>query len=286
MTLLEQREALDVPVVSVIIPTSNSGKTLSRCLQSIRKQAYSATEVVVVDNYSADETRRIAAKFGARVILHRGNQAAARNVGLAHTRGEYVLFLDSDQQLDPHVLEECFGTCLKRGVAAVKIPECFVGRGFWSRCSALWKNSVVRAWGPRGGIPRFYHRDALRQSKAFSEELGVWEDLELHQRLKSQGVQDAWCESRVVHYEADSLPKVIRKYVSYGGAIAAFKEGSTRAPHAASMRLTLATLLHLFRKPGSRVGTLLGCVVLVGVKSLSVALGFLVRPGRSSLKAV
>lgn len=275
---------MDSPYVSVIVPTSNSGKTLPRCLQSIRNQAAAVKEVVVVDNYSEDETRRIAEDFGAKVILHRGNQAAARNVGLAHSRGDYVLFLDSDQQLDDRVIEECFGTCLKRGVEAVKIPECFVGLSFWSRCSALWKNSVVNAWGPRGGIPRFYRRDALRQSAAFSEELGVWEDLELHQRLKAQGVKDAWCKSRVIHYEMDSLPKVIRKYMSYGGAIATFKGGPIRAPHVSSLRLTLSTLLHLFKKPSSTVGTLLGCVVLVGVKSLSVALGVLIRPGRSGPK--
>jgi glycosyltransferase involved in cell wall biosynthesis len=285
--LLEQREQRGrTPTVSVIIPTSNSGRTLARCLQSIRKQGYSAAEVVVVDKYSVDATRRIAEEFGATVILHRGNQAAARNVGLAHARGEYVLFLDSDQQLDARVLEACVGTCRTRGVAAVKIPECFVGQGFWSRCSALWKNSVVDAWGPRGGIPRFYKRDALLQSTAFNEALGVWEDRELHQRLTSHGVQDAWCRSRVFHYEVDALPKVIRKYVAYGGAIAAVKEGGIRTPYAATMRLTLATLRHVVTKPRSTVGTVLGCLVLVGVKGLSVALGFLLRPGRSGLQGM
>jgi glycosyltransferase involved in cell wall biosynthesis len=272
--------------VSIIIPTYNSAKRLSICLTSIMNQVYPLKEVVVVDNYSEDETRRIAKGFGAKVILYRGNQAAARNVGLAHSRGAYVLFLDSDQQLDASVIMGCVLTCLTCGMEAVKIYEYFIGLTFWGKCSALWKNNMVVAWGCRGGIPRFYCRDVFLQSAAFDESLRFWEDLELYQRIKLQGVGEAWCMGRIIHYELDSLRKVVRKYVSYGRSIAAFKGHAIKAPYVSTIKLTLSTLVHLFKKPGRSVSVLLGCLFLVGVKSLNVAVGFLLSLARSSLQEV
>ena len=284
---LERSEQLDRSLyVSVIIPTYNSAKTLSRCLRSIKNQVYPLTEVVVVDNYSEDETRRVASGFGAKVILHRGNQSAARNVGLAHSRGAYVLFLDSDQQLDATVLMGCVLTCLICGMEAIKICEHFIGLTFWGRCSALWKNNMVAAWGGRGGIPRFYCRAKLLQSAAFNEGLRFWEDFELYQRIKLQGVREAWCLTRVIHYELDSLRSVIRKYVSYGRSIATFNGSPIQAPYVATIKLTLVTLVHVIKQPGRSVSVFLGCLLLVGVKSLNVALGVLLSLARSSLKAI
>lgn len=282
---LERSEQLEQSLfVSVIIPTYNSAKTLPICLKSVMNQVYPLKEVLVVDNYSDDETRRIAKDFGATVILHRGNQAAARNVGLAHSRGDYVLFLDSDQQLDASVLMGCVLTCLTCGMEAVKIYECFIGLSFWGKCSALWKNNMVAAWGSHGGIPRFYCRNVLLQSTAFDERLRFWEDLELYQRIKVQGVREAWYMGRIIHYEIDSLQNVIRKYVSYGRSIAVFKGHDIMAPYGSTIRLTLSTLVRVLKKPSRSMSVLLGCLLLVGVKGLNVAVGVLLRLARSSLK--
>ena len=68
--------------VSVIIPTFNSEKTLPNCLKSIKDQNDDKLEVIVVDNFSNDQTRQIAETFGGRVFLCRGSQAVARNLGV------------------------------------------------------------------------------------------------------------------------------------------------------------------------------------------------------------
>ena len=49
--------------VSVIVTTKNEAKNIGRCLQSIQNQTYKAIEIIVVDNFSKDETKRIAKKF-------------------------------------------------------------------------------------------------------------------------------------------------------------------------------------------------------------------------------
>jgi len=263
--------------VSVIVPTYNSAKKLPLCLESIRRQKYPYKEVLVVDNYSMDETRHIAENFGANVILQGGTQAAARNVGLAHSKGDYVLFLDSDQQLDGGVLEDCVLTCSTCGVEAVKIPEVFVGLNFWGKCSVLWKNSTVKASGPRGGIPRFYERRTLVHFSPFDDKLRWWEDIELYQRLKLGGLKDAWGKRRLIHYENDSLRSMMRKYLSYGQSVVAFRDSSAVAPTSSMFMLTLSTMMQTFKDPGKSLSVFLGCLFLFAAKSLSGALGFLSR---------
>ena len=263
--------------VSVIIPTYESGEALERCLRSLKEQSYPINEITVVDGFSKDNTREKAFRFGAKVILALGTQAAARNVGLSHSRGDYVLFLDSDQRLEAGVVKDCILTCLKQEVEAVKIPETFVGLNFWGKCSALWKNRMVEAWGPKGGIPRFYRRSALLESSTFNDRLRFWEDLELYQRLKLGGLREVWCRRRIIHYENDSLQDVIQKYVSYGRSMIAFRGNSIKAPYASTARLTLSTMAHILRDPGRSLNVFLGCLFLVTVKGLSVALGFLSR---------
>jgi glycosyltransferase involved in cell wall biosynthesis len=263
--------------VSVVVPTYNSAKSLHFCLAAIRRQKYPSMEVLVVDNYSDDDTRSVAKTFSANVILHRGTQAAARNVGCAHSKGGYVLFVDSDQQLNDGVIENCVRLCSEFAVDAVKIPEVFLGLNFWGKCSALWKNSAAKAGGLKGGIPRFYRKQVLPNQLAFSDELRWWDDLELYQRLISAGLREAWCSGQVIHYEADSLRNVVRKYFSYGYSITAFKRNHVKAPYAATFRLTLSTMVQMLKDPGRSLGVFSSCVFLVSVKSMSAALGLLSR---------
>lgn len=263
--------------VSVVVPTYNSAKTLSICLSAIWRQKYPYKEVLVVDNYSKDDTRRIAEHFSANVILHRGTQAAARNVGLSHSRGNYILFIDSDQQLDGDVVENCVSVCSAFAVDAVKIPEFFVGLNFWGKCSVFWKNRLVEACGPHGGIPRFYKRDVLLQLFAFNDKLRWWEDLELYQRLKLTGIKEAWCRGRVIHYENDSLQNLIRKYLSYGQSIVAFRGSSIMVLGVSTLRFTLSTMAQTLRNPGKSLNVFFGCLFLITVKSLCAAFGFLSR---------
>ncbi len=263
--------------VSVIIPTFESADVLERCLISLAAQNLRVDDVIVVDGFSRDSTREIASTFGATVFVASGTQAAARNVGLATAKGDYVLFLDSDQQLSNSVVEECVSASLMCDAEAVVIPEFFVGVNFWGACSALWKNSMVQTWGTMGGIPRFYRRKTLLDSAVFNDKLRFWEDYELYQRLKKRGLREARCKGYIIHYEAGSLRNMIRKYVSYGVSISEFSDSSAKTPFVSTFRLTLSTMKQVVRNPGKSPSVLVGCFLVVVLKSFSMVFGFLSR---------
>lgn len=95
-------------LVSVVIPSYQRGYILSRAIASALEQTYAAREVIVVDDGSSDDTRAVVAKFGEHVRYHfqaNAGVSAARNVGMRMARGEFIAFLDSDDQWLPWKLE-------------------------------------------------------------------------------------------------------------------------------------------------------------------------------------
>lgn len=87
---------------SVVIPTYNQAQFIARALESVLRQADDQTEIVVVDDGSTDNTGKVVASVAGPIsyvrTVNRG-PAAARNRGVKESRGEFVLFLDSDDAL-------------------------------------------------------------------------------------------------------------------------------------------------------------------------------------------
>lgn len=90
---------MTAPLVSCIVPVFNGAAYLQEALTSIRAQTYRSLEILVVDDGSTDETAAIARGFDDAVrYLHQANTgpAAARNLGIASARGDFIAFLDAD----------------------------------------------------------------------------------------------------------------------------------------------------------------------------------------------
>ena len=100
--------------LSIIIPVYNAEKTLDRCLNSILDQEFDSFEVILVDDGSKDASASICDRYAVSdsrfVVKHQSNSgvSASRNAGLDMARGEYVMFVDSDDALIPYALEEIF----------------------------------------------------------------------------------------------------------------------------------------------------------------------------------
>lgn len=95
------------PQISVIIPTYNRAWVLAKAIDSVLAQTFAPREIIVVDDGSTDETRELLAAYGERLrVFNQTNKgvSAARNLGIRHSRGEYIALLDSDDLWEPEKL--------------------------------------------------------------------------------------------------------------------------------------------------------------------------------------
>jgi glycosyltransferase involved in cell wall biosynthesis len=102
---------IDELLVSVIMPTYNRAYIIRRAISSVLNQTHSNFELIIVDDGSTDNTAEVVDSFNnSRIVYikHAINLgiASARNTGIAKSRGEYVAFLDSDDEWLPHKLRE------------------------------------------------------------------------------------------------------------------------------------------------------------------------------------
>jgi glycosyltransferase involved in cell wall biosynthesis len=90
------------PRISFIMPTLNAGALLDNVLASIARQTYprEKMEIILADARSTDDTRAIAKKYGARVLDDDGkNMEEGKRLALRHATGDYIVFVDADNEI-------------------------------------------------------------------------------------------------------------------------------------------------------------------------------------------
>lgn len=113
-------------LVSVIVPVYNVEQYLRECLDSIAAQTYSNLEVILVNDGSKDNSGQIceeyAQKYSHFTVVHKKNAGLgmARNTGLEHVHGAYVTFVDSDDYIDPTLIELLLQELKKQNVDVCK----------------------------------------------------------------------------------------------------------------------------------------------------------------------
>lgn len=101
-------------LVSIVIPVYQAEKYLTKCLDSVMAQTYSDIEVILVDDGSTDGSGRICDEYAVRDgrirVIHRANGGLsdARNAGMAEAKGEYIIFVDSDDYVSGRMVETLY----------------------------------------------------------------------------------------------------------------------------------------------------------------------------------
>jgi len=200
------------PRVSVVIPAYRRADVVGRAIDSALAQTMGDLEVLVVDDGSADGTEAVAAGYDdprVRSLAHERNRgvSAARNTGVEAATGEYVAFLDSDDEWLPRKLERQLSSLDDRGDGWVG-AYCDVATADLSvlgRVGAALSERVVRSRAPREGgrelaealvtmqvfmspgSTLLVERAAVEAAGGFDEGLSIYEDWDLVLRVLAAG---------------------------------------------------------------------------------------------------
>lgn len=191
------------PAVAIVVPTRDRAPLLAETLDSVEAQTFPDWECLIVDDGSADSTaddvaRRAAGDSRFRYVLRRGNPSGAnacRNLGLRASRAAFLVFLDSDDLLEPACLAHRVALLQRNADLAFAVFDAGV---FHDRPGDLGRAFDVGAGGD--DLDRFlaldppwhttgpiWRREVLESIGAWDEQLASWQDIDLHIRAVAAG---------------------------------------------------------------------------------------------------
>ena len=194
-------------MLSAVVLTKNEENSLAGCLRSLRF----CDEIVVIDDFSQDQTREIAKKFGARVFRRqlKNDFSAQRNFGLQKAKGDWVLFVDADEEVPPALQKEILQAIKAANFNGfyLKRQDYFLGKplrfGETARVRLLrlakkncgrWQMPVHEVWQIKGRLGQLknplLHRRKLTIAQ-FMEKINRYSSIRARQ-LYRQGVKTNW----------------------------------------------------------------------------------------------
>lgn len=260
------------PLVSVIVTTKNNHDTLEACLLSIKGQTYEAIELVVVDNFSTDDTKEIARRYTEHVYEQGPERCAQRNYAAKVARGKYIVIIDSDMELAMSVIADCVNKVESdESIKGIIIPEESFGKGFWAQCKKLERSFYIGIdWIEAA---RFFSRQTFVEIGGYDESLVSGEDWDLSQRVGQLGKLER-VNSLIRHNEGHiNLYKTLKKKSYYAQQFKCYtgknvqqleaqvstNKPETRNPYVIVLKrfgLFLSQPFKLFRNPVLGIGVL------------------------------
>lgn len=206
------RLAVEFPV-SVIIPTYNRAAILGRAIESVLAQTLAPAEVIVVDDGSTDGTAALVRRdYPQCRYLAQENRgvSAARNLGISAATGEWLAFLDSDDEWLPGKLEAQRQALLQSGERRLcHTEEIWIRNG--KRVNAMRKHGKSGGWIYQRCLPLcvispssvVIHRDVFRSYGGFDETLPACEDYDLWLRICAREPVVFVAQPHIIKYGGD-----------------------------------------------------------------------------------
>lgn len=202
-------------LVSVIVPTKNSGKFISKCLESVKNQTYKNIEIIVVDNHSTDKTKEISEKFGAKVYQKGPERSAQVNYGVEKASGDFVYKIDSDFVLEPSVVEECVQKA-QEGFDAVVVHNTPDESISWIARIRKFEVDMYK-YDITHSSARFVKKDVYKKVGGFNEKITAGEDYDFQNKLTRNGFKTGFIDAEALHLgEPTSFWGHMLKYYAYG----------------------------------------------------------------------
>jgi GT2 family glycosyltransferase len=217
------------PRVSVVVASYNGGRTLKACLESLSRLNYPDYEIILVDDGSTDDTRRIAQGFPNVRTIPQPNLglSAARNTGIAGATGEIVAFTDSDCRADEDWLYYLVGDLLREEFVGIGGPN-FLPPEDSPTAAAV----MASPGGPAHvlltdreaehipGCNMAFFKSALDQIGGFDPGFRkAGDDVDVCWRLQSSGCKLGFSPSGFVwHYRRSTVKAYLKQQAGYGEA--------------------------------------------------------------------
>ena len=221
-------------LVSIIIPTYNRAHLIEETLDSVLAQTYTNWECIIVEDGSNDKTVQVIEIFISKdnrfKLLHRNRDPkgapTCRNIGLEFAKGDYVIYLDSDDLLAPFCLEQRVNLFKENQLndflvfkSLLFVDKPFSNGFYWNidneendlarfiKLDALWQTS-----GP------IYKKEFLIKIGGFKENLLFWQDYDLHLRcLLKKAMYLKFFDLPVDVYIRDGRKDTISRSISFTG---------------------------------------------------------------------
>jgi glycosyltransferase involved in cell wall biosynthesis len=212
-------------LTSIIVITRNSARTLSTCLDSLVNQTFPSeqVELIVVDGGSTDGTVDFCGKYPVKIIkLSKWGIPYQRNIGVQHSRGEYVAFLDSDDVARPFWIEKTlqyFKNHNQEPIAAVGCSHTLLNpQGDFVRIAWLehaYRQKVVpEAVHHLGASGSVFKRSIIKEVGGFDNSLLTAEDMDLCSRIVRAGYLIYFQKEPLIEVEyPDRLTSYLRKQI-------------------------------------------------------------------------
>ena len=211
-------------MISVVIPSYNSEKTIEKCVKALLNQSYPKRmyEIIVVDDGSTDDTSNIASKFKrVKLIkqLHKG-PAVARNLGVKNSKGKIILFTDADCIPDKKWIKNMVKPFEDKKIIGVSgtyktfnknsLIARFAGYEIEERHKKLEKQKYIDFIGTFSAA---FRKNIFLRVKGFDEifTTSSGEDPELSFRLEKIGKMVFQPNAFVYHFHPDTLFKFLRQ---------------------------------------------------------------------------
>ncbi len=193
MTMHDRTQSNNMQV-SIIIPLFNRERFIGETIDSIMNQTYGNFECIIIDDHSTDESLNTARKYAEqddRFVVRKRSSAtkgapACRNEGVAMAAGNYLMFLDSDDLLAKHCLEERVALFQEHPEKDFIVTQIGIFKEDSSKITHYWNDldgnddviSFLRSNGWQTSST-FFRTEFVRQFK-YDEEASSWQDIEFH----------------------------------------------------------------------------------------------------------
>ena len=226
--------------LSVVITTRNEAANIANCIHAF-DAVRDEVEVIVVDNASTDDTKKIAADLGATVLDKGPERCAQRNLGWQMAKAEWVIVLDADMILPQETIKEMLGIAgrgqdlgrktddgrpdLASKVSsplAYWIPEIRTGSGIRVKARNFERSFYD---GRCIDALRLFHKSILEKTGGYDESLiAGGEDWELDIRILETGAKCAILKNHLVHNEKQlTLKRMLEKKAYYSKSMTAYQ---------------------------------------------------------------